>query len=361
MKVHAMMQIKSNLTMSDIPFPTPQAKSTPHPAMSSWFLSLTILLTWSGFLNFAALQTHAQQRNPLQKIGITVLDREHPDYRFERFLTATPDGSRTWRINVLIPRASAPAGGFPSFWMLDGNAALMEYDAALLTEIARQPIPHVLVFIGYDNDLRIDSPARTRDYTPLLLDPVDGEEPQLTGGADVFLDIIERQIRPRVKTLVNLNEKEQTLWAHSLGGMCVLHALFTRPGAFQTYIAGSPSMWWGNALLVTEAKRFVAHNSSKPARVIVHLGGAERVGDRGQRDLTNPRVVAHLERIKAAPPDAAMHLAEQLKPVPGLTVSYREFEGLGHGPMFRASLMGALQAVMGVADRSSTPRATPDE
>ena len=89
---------------------------------------------------------------------------------------------------------------------------------------------------------------------------------------------------------------------------------------------------------------------------MIHLGGAERVGDRGKRDLGNPRVVAHLRRIQAATPDAAMRLAETLATVPGVDASYREFPGLGHGPMFRASLMGALHAVTGVADRSDTPR-----
>ena len=60
--------------------------------------------------------------------------------------------------------------------------------------------------------------------------------------------------------------------------------------------------------------------------------------------------------IQAATPDAAMRLAETLATVPGVDASYREFPGLGHGPMFRASLMGALHAVTGVADRSDTPR-----
>src|SRR5690606_19099845 len=125
--------------------------------------------------------------------------------------------------------------------------------------------------------------------------------------------IIERKVRPRVNELVQLSPDDQTIWAHSLGGLFVLHSLFSRPGSFQTYISGSPSMWWGNAYAVKEAERFVAHNCGHKARVIIHLGGAERIGDRGVRDLTNPRVVAHLKRITAAPPDAAMQLSERLK------------------------------------------------
>ena len=115
-------------------------------------------------------------------------------------------------------------------------------------------------------------------------------------------------------------------------------------------------MWWGGAHAVQAAERFVAHNAGHPAKIVIHLGGAERIGDRGERDLTNPRVVEHLKRIQAAPPDAAWRLSERLKDVAGLKVSYREFTGLGHGPMFRASLMAGLQELTGIKDRSATPR-----
>lgn len=301
---------------------------------------------------------NAQQRNPLQTIGQTIADRTSAHYHFERFTLGSVDGSRTWRVHVGIPKTPAPAEGFPSFWMLDGNAALMEFDDALIAELAQQERPQVLVFIGYDNELRIDSAARTRDYTPALT-PEDQHATTtypLTGGADAFLDLIERRIRAEVECRTPLDATQCTLWGHSLGGLLVLHTLYTRTGAFQTYASASPSMWWHDGLAVREGERFVSHNAGHRARVMIHLGGAERIGDRGERDMSNPRVVAHLERVKRTPPDAAMRLAQRLQDVPGLDVSYREFEGLGHGPMFRASLMSTLHTVTGIADRSGTPR-----
>lgn len=333
--------------------------TTPRPSkpLRAATLAVAAGLMLAGQLATAPAAS-AQQRNPLQTIGPTVADRESPHYRFERFTVSSADGSRTWRVHLGIPKAPPPAEGHPSFWMLDGNAALIEFDHALLEELAAGPAPQVLVFIGYDNALRIDSEQRNRDYTPALTPPEDyGKQPyDLSGGADAFLEVIERRIRPEVLARADMDPQRQTLWAHSVGGLFVLHTLFTRTGAFQTYVAGSPSMWWQNGLAVRESERFVTHNAGHPARVLVHLGGAERIGDRGDRDLSNPRVVAHLERIQGAPPDAAFQLAQRLRSVPGLEVSYREFDGLGHGPMFRASLMGALHTVAGVADRSGTPR-----
>ncbi|WP_024890944.1 alpha/beta hydrolase [Luteimonas huabeiensis] len=300
----------------------------------------------------------AQQRNPQQTIGETVADRASAHYAFERFTVSSADRSRTWRVQLAVPKSAPPPGGFPAFWMLDGNAALIEFDDALLAELAAQPEPHVLVFVGYDNDLRIDSAARTRDYTP-----VEGERPMRDGttlvgggGADALLETIERQIRPELRERVAIDPARQALWGHSLAGLFALHTLYTRPGAFAAYAAGSPSLWWGDgALLDAPERRFAAHNAGRRVRVLLSLGGGERARSVDHRDLSDPRVRVHLRRIEAAPPDSAERLAERLSRVEGVEVEYREFPGLTHGPMFRASLMWALHAIAGVADRSGTP------
>lgn len=301
-----------------------------------------------ALLSAHAPQASAQQRNPLQKIGETVLDRASAHYRFQREVLRSADGARSWRVAIGVPRAAPPAQGFPVLYMLDGNAALMNFDEPLLAALA-EASPHVLVFVGYDNDLRIDSAARTRDYTPRLTAAEDrGQQPHdLSGGADAFLETIERRIKPAVARAAPVDAGRQTLWGHSLGGLFVLHALFTRTGAFQTYAAGSPSIWWQRGYLLQEEERFVAHNAGQPARVLIMLGGDEREGKLGNRDMSNPRVLAHLALIGAVPPDAAMQMAERLARVPGLDADYTEFPGLGHGPMLRASLLETLEQITG--------------
>jgi len=317
-------------------------------------LALGLAALMMGLL-LATPYAHAQQRNPLQKIGHTVLDEAAASYRFEHFVVDSPDQQRRWRVNLAIP---AKAGKTPSpvLYALDGNAVAMVLDQPLLAELAARKAPPVLVLIGYDNDLRIDSKARTRDYTAWIdrADDESGTTQTVGGGAAAFLDVIERRIKPEVERRARIDTQQQALWGHSLGGLFVLNALYTRPAAFQSYLAASPSLWWSQgAALGDPEQQFVQNVHGQPARLWLMLGGAERVGDRGKRDMNNPRVVAHLRRIGGATPDAAMQLSERLGKVPGLSVQYREFDGLGHGPMLPASFHAALHELYGVTDRSA--------
>lgn len=299
----------------------------------------------------------AQQRNPQQPMGRTVLDQPADHYRFERFLVQSPDGQRRWRVNLGIPVASRQAPS-PVLYALDGNAVAMVLDAALLAGLAARPTPPVLVLIGHDNDLRIDSAQRTRDYTAWIdrADDGRGTVQAVGGGAAAFLDMIERRIKPEVARRARIDAGRQALWGHSLGGLFVLSTLYTRPAAFQQYVAASPSLWWSQGAPLGDLEtQFIANNAGQPAQVWVMLGGDERRGNRGVRDMGNPRVVAHLRRVGGAPADAAQALAGRLADVPGLTVRYREFPGLGHGPMLPASFKATLSALYGIDDHSGTP------
>ncbi|WDS37903.1 alpha/beta hydrolase-fold protein [Pseudoxanthomonas sp.] len=296
----------------------------------------------------------AQQRGRAQQdIGQTVAERTSAHYRFQRFVVSSPDGTRTWRINLGVPEGPAPAGGFPAFWMLDGNAALQVFDDALLDELA-SATPQVLVFVGYDNQQRVDTEARTRDYTPSATTRGEGDAlERVGGGAAAFLQAIEHQIRPEVARRAPIDPQRQALWGHSFGGLFVLQALYSGQANFQTYAPASPSLWWDHGMMLgAPEQQFVAGNAGRAARVLLMLGGAERHPDNSNRNMANPRVASHLMRVADAPPGAAFDLSERLRQVSGLQVEYREFEGLSHGPTLPASLLYALHAVAGIADHS---------
>lgn len=299
----------------------------------------------------AAAPVAAQQRNPLQKVGETVLDQPAQSYRFERFVVESGEPARKWRVNLGVPTKAATVPS-PVLYMLDGNAAAMVFDQTLLSDLAAHAAP-VLVFIGYDNDLRIDSAARTLDYTAWVdvADDENGTPQSSGGGAQAFLEVIQQKIKPEVERRARVDTAQQSLWGHSLGGLFVLSTLYTQPTAFQNYVSASPSLWWSQgAPQGAMEQAFFA--KPEPATVWLMLGGDERTGNRGVRDMNNPRVVAHLRRIAGATPDAAHALSERLAKVPGVQVTYREFPGLGHGPMLSASLKATLAALYGAEDRS---------
>ncbi len=323
-------------------------------AATSWLARVAIVA--AGMALCWALPAAAQP-DLSQTTGTTVADRASPHYRFERFVVASADGTRRWRVNLGIPKKPAPASGSAALYMLDGNAALMSFDDGLLADLAAAR-PCVLVFIGYDNDLRIDSPGRMRDYTPSIQD---AGKPSASGGADAFLDTIEQRIKPEVERRAAVDRTQQLLWGHSLGGVFALHALFTRTSAFQIYVPASAALWWDNGLLLREVERFAAHNAGTPARVWVMRGGAEGQGrrDNTAMNANDPRVTEMLKRRQAAPPDAAKQMARRLESLPGLQVQYREFDGLDHGPSLKASLLATLHELTGIADRSLPGAAAP--
>ncbi|MFK3648581.1 alpha/beta hydrolase [Lysobacter enzymogenes] len=318
-----------------------------------------------GALSAAALAlcailspAHAQP-DPNQRTGATVADAPSRHYRFERFVVASADGLRRWRVQLAIPKRRAPKDGYPALYLLDGNAALMEFDDALLARLT-QGRPPVLAFVGYDNDLRIDAAQRRDDYTPSAVDDGAGQGAR-GGGAGAFARVLVERIQPQVRRRARIDRSREALWGHSLGGLFVLDLLYRRDDAFAQWFAASPSLWWDRgAILGAPERGFVERGLARPASLTILQGEREREpreAARAPAGPADPRVAAHRARIAAVPADAARQLAQRLQGKSGLSACYREFDGLGHGPMLRASVRAAARAV---ADDAS-PCAGQDE
>lgn len=295
----------------------------------------------------------AAQPDPSRRTGSTVADAEVPGWQWRQLRVASADGQRHYRVRVAVPEATPPAAGFPVAYLLDGNAALMETDVALLARLVAAPRPPVIGFIAHDNDLRIDADARAFDYTPRR---PGGEEAQRdvlgerrNGGADAFLDLIERAIVPQVEALAPIDRTRRALWGHSYGGVFVLHALFARPGAFNVYGAADPSLWWGDGQLLREESTAVESTGPAPALYLwVGEGGNASAPARTPPAGRDPAAVAAMQRARdSVPADAAEQMAARLR-TRGLDVHWRPLPGLSHGQTLGASLPLLLEALAGV-------------
>lgn len=249
------------------------------------------------------------------------------DYRVERFVLPSAIPGKGYRIQVWRPLAPPPPGGYPTLYMLDGNAVFESLVQTGREQGVSRAVPALIVGIGYDVDDRFDVDARSYDYTP----PSPGDDspigmpnnPQARGrpggGGDRFLDFIEHDLKPVIAARFPVDPAKQGLYGHSFGGLLVLHALFTRPQAFRTYVAASPSIWWNNRFILSEAKTFVERGWQGPTRRLLVMAGEKEVAS--QIAETKPeKLVSDLLRAE------------------GIVAEYREFAGLGHGEMLPASL-----------------------
>jgi predicted alpha/beta superfamily hydrolase len=181
----------------------------------------------------------------------------------------------------------------------------------------------VIVAIGYPIETPLDGDRRYYDLTPKT--DISSFRQRLgrdvvTGGRDEFLDFIVSQVRPLVASRYPVDPQRQTLFGHSLGGQFVLHAMFTRPGLFQTYVAGSPSIWWNERSLLQELEAFAA----MPAET--------------RNDLTL-RIIVGADELGHILIDAR-NLVVKLPP---MRVYYQEIDDESHVSMLPAAINSALR------------------
>ncbi|WP_152397356.1 alpha/beta hydrolase [Paenibacillus guangzhouensis] len=247
---------------------------------------------------------------------------------------------REYQIMVAIPHSPPPEAGYPVTYVLDGNSVFGTMMEAVRLQ-SRRPektgvLPQVIVGIGYRTEEPFD-PARMVDYSlPIpreeLPSPPGRESWPEYGGADRFLRVIEEEVKPLISQHVQIDRTKQSLFGHSLGGLFVLHTLFTKPKAFQTYIAGSPSIHFGRQLLREEEAEFVqrlhsgAGQQAEEARLMIAMGELE------ERHPSRMYELAEAMAIRLAPLEGQ-----------GLKVEFRVFAEENHTSVLPVLISRALR------------------
>ena len=260
-----------------------------------------------------------------------------------------------FRIFVARPLLPPPPAGYPVIYMLDGNAAFGTMTEAVRLQSARPQAtgvePAIVVGIGYPTDLPLDLERRTFDYTPdvdrTALSPrPDGSPWPPTGGAAAFLDFIEDELKPMISAELPVDPRRQALFGHSFGGLFTLYALFKKPHAFRTYIAGSPSIWFGDRAILAAERDLPAllRDGAADLRVMIAVGALEQTLSPGEQQApAGARRAAWIEKNRMV--DNARELAgrlERLSPR-GVRVAYEEFPGENHVSVIPALISRALR------------------
>ncbi len=147
-----------------------------------------------------------------------------------------------------------PQSGCPVLYLLDGDSFFTSVVGFTQffsrSRVAAFPPCAVVAVLNTD---------RTRDLTPTCSavrrdgSVHAGDRPQ-GGGAERFARFLVEELRPAVERTV-MSNGQNYLVGHSYAGLFTLYALSTRPGAFQTYVALDPSLWWDGGKLLQQLEQ----------------------------------------------------------------------------------------------------------
>lgn len=233
-----------------------------------------------------------------------------------------PDG-HPYRLMTSWPEGEPPAEGWPVLWLLDG-----EDNFAVATMTARRLARAQAVSAGGEGVIVAIEPGhptrRVEDYTPSCPGcaiprgfPAAGMR---TGGADRFLDFMDRGFRPLLARRRHINPLRQTLAGHGFGGLLALYAMFTGR-FFNGIVAVNPSLWYGGGVLEN------AERSADPA-LKTHLlltGSPDEPGPDGRGGAAGEALTARWQRR-------------------GAKAHYVQLPALGHGSTMLAAMGTAITA-----------------
>lgn len=299
------------------------------------------------FVAVLASQAHAAEPSVWTEKPITIPAKQR-EIRSEHT-------KRSYRVFVHVPSTPAPEEGFPVLYLLDGNVT---YPLAtlLLENMSERAASHgitpgIIVGIGYPVDTEIDPVGRTEDYTPPAPDLAATGDPSRhpQGGADRFLDFIEKELKPALAKDFRIDPARQTLFGHSYGGLLTLHALFTRPQSFQNYFAASPSIWWNQRYILSEKAAFLENKEAvSSVRVKFTVGSLEQSASPQQVATDRAKQVAERRQV-----DNSRELSAELRAA-GCNADFVLFENENHGSA-RAAAVNQLIRFAFAAPSAKSP------
>lgn len=196
-----------------------------------------------------------------------------------------------YRLDVALPRHPAPAGRpRPAVVVLDADYAFPIVRAIVEHLSERGWIDEAVVIgVGYAGETTRESyrTNRTRDYTPVH-SPSGGYGPSYqvaSGGGPAFARFLLDEVLPWAATAHGATGP-RILVGHSYGGLFTCWMMVEQPGAFDGYVAVSPSLWYAERFLLGRARAALATRRDHPAAAYLAVGSREGNAERDmQQDL----------------------------------------------------------------------------
>ena len=242
-----------------------------------------------------------------------------------------------YQVWVAVPTRNPrtpPRDTFPVLYVTDAD--IWFNTAAEMTRLMHNLyglLPPILVVgIAYGvEDPMLQGEIRNRDLTPTADEGFEAMGRQMNpdwtpalpegrrmGRSAEFLAFLDEELKPFIAERYPV-EGKGALFGCSLGGLFTLYALLTKPGSFDHYIAGSPAIWWDNAMLFGLEEELAASTKDVAATLFMGAGALEEGAGVPGVDMfkfvTNMREMA--SRLES-------------RGYPSLNVTTRVFENEGH-------------------------------
>jgi predicted alpha/beta superfamily hydrolase len=164
---------------------------------------------------------------------------------------------------------------YPVLYMTDGDAH-MGHTASSIEFLTRNGRISDLIIVGVTNT------DRTRDLTPAKStdkNPAGELRFPTAGGADNFLKFFETELIPEIEKQYRV-QPYRIFAGHSFGGLFAIHALITKPGLFNSYVAVSPSLQFEKFEALNRAEEFLKSQKELNVTLFVSIGDEPgRIGE----------------------------------------------------------------------------------
>ena len=196
---------------------------------------------------------------------------------------------QVYRMQVALPMSYAldTSARFPVIYVTDadmifGTASEIGFLAAQ-DSLDPNVAPAIIVGIGYDDPAMLGF-NRTRDFTPEeVLDDwfINYQEqnlgiPVVTGGADAFLDFIENELHPEIRSRYRVEGDTAALMSNSMGGVFSYYAFLKNSALFDRYWIGSPAIFGRGTYLVDQLPERLEAGFDRPTYIYMSIGEYER-------------------------------------------------------------------------------------
>lgn len=183
--------------------------------------------------------------------------------------------------------------------------------------------------------------SRSRDYTPTnaLANPqrrANQYGAKVYGEAQSYRNYVESEVFPVIASLYRADMSRKVFIGHSYGALWGAATLFAKPGMFQAYILGSPSLWFDDKVIFQLEKQYALNHRDLKAQVLLYAGSFETLGP-GPRYYKDTDLVGDMKRFR----DVLTR-----RRYPGLQLGSEVVQGEDHFTVYTALVARGLLKVL---------------